>query len=236
MGGNRQMLNKVSVLIPYKQDNGIRDKLFNWVKRFYENAMPEVELCIGENHDNLFNRSKALNNAAKIATKDVFVIADSDVIYNPQLIVQSIKLLDQYTWIIPYSKWLDLTKESTKNLLKMTPEWPVSTGVKYVQRHKNKKFKPISGVLVLPREKFNAVGGFDDRFKGWGREDKAFRDAVNTLCGPYNRCNEGFLYHLWHPRLGPKGNPGIVKNNQLYMRYKKSIGNVKKMKDLIKKA
>jgi glycosyltransferase involved in cell wall biosynthesis len=75
--------------------------------------MPEVELCIGECQSELFNRSQALNIAAKTATKDVFVIADADIIYTPPFLVQATQLLDKHVRIIPFSKFLDLSKLST---------------------------------------------------------------------------------------------------------------------------
>jgi hypothetical protein len=63
------MLNSVSILIPHKPDYGIRDDLFKWIKTFYKNVMPEVELCIGECQGELFNRSQAINIAAKKSYK-----------------------------------------------------------------------------------------------------------------------------------------------------------------------
>ncbi|OLO37233.1 hypothetical protein BTR23_13840 [Alkalihalophilus pseudofirmus] len=224
------MLKNVSVLIPYKPDNGVRDNLFKWVRSFYENVMPDVELCIGEDHSELFNRSRAINTAAQKASKEIFVIADGDVIYNPEIIVHAIKLLDKHAWVIPYRKWLNLDKESTEKILKISPEWPLPIEVKYKQRGQN----PESGVLVLPRKNFNIAGEFDERFKGWGKEDRAFCIAMNTLCGPYKRIEKGFLYHLWHPSTGTKGNPNYENNNQLYQQYAKCKGNKVKMKSLIK--
>ncbi|WP_218970618.1 galactosyltransferase-related protein [Alkalihalobacterium alkalinitrilicum] len=236
MKGEITMLNNVSVLIPYKPDNGVRDNLFKWVRSFYENVMPDVELCIGEDHSELFNRSRAINTAAQKASKEIFVIADGDVIYNPEMIVQAIKLLDKHAWVIPYRKWLNLDKESTEKILKISPEWPLPIEVKYKQRgHKrNKKPNPESGVLVLPRKNFNIVEGFDERFKGWGKEDRAFCIAMNTLCGPYKRIEKGFLYHLWHPSTGAGGNPHFEKNNELYLGYVKCRGNKSKMKNFIR--
>ena len=228
------MLNNVSILIPYKPDYGIRDDLFKFVKTFYENVIPEVELCIGVCQNELFNRSQAINIAAKKATKDVFVIADSDVIYDPLILVQAIQLLDKYAWIIPYSRWLDLSKSSTEKLLLSSPQWPLSMKVEYEDRYKNKNFKSVSGVVVVTRENFNIVEGFDERFIGWGREDVAFKEAMNTICGPYKRINGNFLYQLWHSRTESQGNPNFENNDQLYKRYIKRRGRVKEMKELIK--
>ncbi|MEC0664469.1 galactosyltransferase-related protein [Priestia flexa] len=190
-------MKNVSVIIPYKPDNGHRDIVFKWIKCFYKKSMPEVELCIGDCKSELFNRSQAINTAAQKATKDVFVIADGDVMYNPDVLVKAIRLLNKHAWIIPYSKCLDLSRSSTEKLLSSIPEWPLSIKGEYKERYKNKSFNPVGGLVVVTRKTFYAVGGFDERFIGWGGEDDAFAYAVNTLCGHFQRLDEK-NYHLWH--------------------------------------
>ncbi|HET7579913.1 MAG TPA: galactosyltransferase-related protein [Bacillales bacterium] len=227
------MLNQVSVLIPYKPDNGIRDDLFKWVKAFYEETMPEVEFCVGKALSEPFNRSRAINLAAKQATRDILVIADSDIIFDPEILTQAIPLLDQQAWIIPYSQWFDFTEPSTKKLLTSAPQWPLPKKIEVKNRFKNRAYQPVSGVIVVTRENFTRVKGFDERFVGWGREDDAFRCAMDTICGPYKRLCHNAIYHLWHPKVGGKRNPNIRNNNKLLLRYKNRSGNVKRMEKLI---
>ncbi|GHH99571.1 glycosyltransferase family 2 protein [Neobacillus kokaensis] len=228
------MLNNVSILIPYKPDGGPRDRLFNWVKTYYETMMPEVELCIGKSLSHPFNRSRAINIAAKQATRDIFVIADGDVFYEPDSLLQAIELLDQHAWVIPYDKWLDLTQSSTENLLIHPPQLPLPLDVEYSKERKYKNNRlPISGTIIVTRENFYKVRGFDERFKGWGKEDNAFCAAMNTICGPYYRTKNTFLYHLWHPREGLKTHPNMQNNIKLFNRYAKRTGKIGEMTKLI---
>ncbi|WP_238458080.1 galactosyltransferase-related protein [Alkalihalobacterium alkalinitrilicum] len=230
------MLKNVSVLIPYKPDNGLRDQLLAWVITFYKNVLPKIEICIGENHDDLFSRAQAINNAAKKATKDIFVIADGDIVYNPQVIKRSIQLLEKYAWVIPYKKCLDLTEDSTNKLLKKPPHWPLPKEIEYTERFKDDtKYQSVGGFTILSRKNFNSVGGFDERFKGWGGEDDAFKHAMDTICGPHKRIEDEFIYHLWHPKVGGKKNPNIEKNRHFIRRYASCNGNIEKMKTLINK-
>jgi hypothetical protein len=62
-------------------------------------------------------------------------------------------------------------------------------------RHPN----TFSGALAVPRSLWDKVGGFDERFVGWGWEDLAFWSACSAMGGSYDRV-PGDMYHLWHPR------------------------------------
>lgn len=211
------MLKEVSVLIPYKPDNGMRDQSFAWVKRFHEVVMPDVELCIGEDQSSPFNRSAAINAAAKKSTRNVLVIADGDIIYDPQILIQAHRLLDKHPWVIPYGKWWNISTSSTQILLNSNPKWPLPQDLEVKSRYK--RFKPVSGLIVLPRRNYDIVEGFDERFQGWGGEDLAFNVAMNTLCGKYKRIENNSIYHLWHPFTGAKGNPFHKNNETLYKSY-----------------
>ncbi len=223
------MLENVSVLIPYKPDNGQRDTVFEFVKKFYAQLMPQVELCIGSSNSKLFSRSQAINAAAKQATRDIFVIADSDIIYNPEMLIQAIEHVKQYAWVVPYTEVIDLNRDVTENLLKSEVTWPING------EGEPRKWVNTGGINVIPRKNFQKVRGFDERFIGWGREDDAFTIAMNTICGPFYRMPTS-IYHLWHEKVGAVGNPNIQNNNKLLLRYKKWQNNRKAMLRLVKES
>lgn len=50
------------------------------------------------------------------------------------------------------------------------------------------------GLTIVPRAVWDRVGGFDERFIGWGYEDAAFLIAA----GEFDRLS-GPAYHFWHP-------------------------------------
>jgi hypothetical protein len=52
--------------------------------------------------------------------------------------------------------------------------------------------------MVIPRAVWDDLGGFDERFRGWGFEDMALQSIVVGLYG-HERI-DGDVYHLWHPR------------------------------------
>jgi predicted glycosyltransferase involved in capsule biosynthesis len=223
------MFQDVSVLIPFKSDNGPRDAAFQWIKKFYNKAMPEAEICIGEDNSELFNRSKAINNAFKKSTRNIIVVADNDTIFDPVIITQSIALLDRYAWVVPFHDVLNISEENSKKIYESKAKWPLKVKIKDYRR---KDFSRWAGKLnVLPRKTFKKVGGFDERFIGWGCEDTAFALSVNMRCGAYHRLNSD-VYHLWHPYVGTKGNPNHDANEAILKQYKKAKSK-EEMKKLI---
>ncbi|MDF2613684.1 MAG: hypothetical protein K0S71_1470 [Clostridia bacterium] len=189
------MLEDISILIAHGPDNGQRDVVLKWILDFYKATMPDVEICIGELANNKdFCKARALNMAARKATKNIFVIADGDILYDPAILESSVKHLTKYPWILPVNKAMNLTKESTEKLLKENPKWPIPLEVSSIERR-----QVGAGLLnVVPRKHYETVGGFDERFIGWGGEDDAFSISMSILCGPPHRL--GFtVHHLWHP-------------------------------------
>lgn len=226
------MLDRVSVLIPYQSDgNGPRDTSFEWVLGFYARMMPEAEVCVGEIADSRepFSRSKAINRAYHQATKDIIVIADSDIVYDPNLLRESITYLNSEQWVIPFSRILRLSKETSHLLLQQESRWPLTVKTETAAEQATAF---VGGFNVLGREAYETVGGYDERFVGWGGEDEAFAYALDTLVGHHIRL-EGEMVHFWHPFVGPDGNPNYDSNYALYLRYLKARGNHKEMRLLI---
>jgi hypothetical protein len=98
-------------------------------------------------------------------------------------------------WVVAYQDYLQLTGRDTRELLTkaptdrlvrpMRPRWTTDQG--------------NAGMLVMTREAFDRVGGYDERFEKWGWEDWAIADALGTLVHGQVR-EPGFVLHLCHPR------------------------------------
>jgi hypothetical protein len=110
--------------------------------------------------------------------------------------------------------------DATKVFLADDPETVNSVAAAAIDRT-----NPISWscCFVVPRAVWDAIGGFDERFKGWGWEDMAFQSVV---CGLYGHERlDGDIWHLWHPRAeerirrGTPLHPAYVANRMLGRRY-----------------
>jgi hypothetical protein len=219
---------KLSALFPYKPDFGERDYIWSIVRKRYEQLFPQIEICIGSDDSQLFCRSHAVNEAAKKATGDVFIIVDMDVVFNVETINRITMLVNEHPWIIPYTKGVRLTEKASKILLEQ--------GFPEVIQHQDSDVEltitwlgPLMNVMT--RRCFEAIGGMDEHFIGWGHEDGAMVAALDTICGKHYRM-EGVVYHLWHHRA-VTNQENLALNYGYLLRYKEASGDVEKMKKLI---
>jgi hypothetical protein len=67
-------------LVPRRNDNGPRDKLWAYCRARWETYFPDIPIFEGHHDDGPFNRSAAVNRAAKLAGEwDLGIVIDSDV-------------------------------------------------------------------------------------------------------------------------------------------------------------
>ena len=152
-------------------------------------------MCIGVSDEKPFSKAKVINKSVEKSKGDILVIADADIFFSPSLLEASIKHLDTHAWVIPFRYVLNISKKSTRDLLEIKPQWPIPINLETHPR----PYAAMGGVNIVPRKHFETVGGFDERFVGWGGEDDAFAASLNTLCG-YVKRTDTTLYHLWHER------------------------------------
>ena len=78
--------------------------------------------------------------------------------------------------------------------MKTSPTWSLDLSV-HGDLVNLARIGTTGGISIIPRKNFEEVGGFDNRFEGWGGGDNAFGYAIDTLCGPYKRMHSN-IFHL----------------------------------------
>lgn len=219
-----------SLIVPYRGNGGFRTELWSWCRRWWSYRFPGVEIITGDTEDPTFDRGTSRNVAVEQATSDILVIADADTIPNSGAVREALALVREGApWVLPYGeeRYYNLTEPTTWKILHAEPS--VTVLEPHVWEH---KLTSWAGCLVMSREAFLSVGGYDERFVGWGYEDNAFRFAMDTLVGPHVRV-DSYACHLWHP-ITPGSNfdqPHIDHNRALFRRYERASGN----RDLMRK-
>ncbi len=209
------------VLVPRRADNGHRDQLWDWCKARWQRLHPEFDIYEGHHNEGLFNRSAAINLAAKLADRDgrwdMALVIDADIFLRQSQVrkaVETAKRTGRVTWA--HTRWRGINEDWTKRLTKPRHERDLGPEIKGIDMDVLvEKTNPISWscCIAVPRKVWDQVGGFDERFVGWGFEDHAFRAVV---CGLYGHERlSGDVYHLWHERT-TDGSGRASKNGGTY--------------------
>jgi len=203
-------------LVPWRADGGHRERLWAHCHKLWAQALPDIPIVIGASPEGPFNRSAAINDAAW-GNWDVGVVLDADVIANPDHVLDAIWLASSTGRVaLPYDRFTGLNTSMTERILRgYAGDW--ERGARFrSNRHE-------SSIVCIPRALWDEIGGFDERFVGWGQEDVAFIQAARVLGGGIERI-AGTVFHLWHPRAPErdKAQPDYVANQALGERYRRT--------------
>lgn len=194
--------------------------------------MPEAEILIGFSNSEPYCKSESVNKAISRAKRDIFVIVDADIAFDPIKIYSAIEMLKDYAWVRPFENRIELSEKDTMELLEKCPCENLSDLVfsDYMVAQPG-----VGSINIVPRKCFDLVKGFDERFKGWGGQDCAFEMSLDTLCGQGYTPPASTIWHLYHPQ--PETNtyqsPNYPANYALYERYLGANGKSDLMKALI---
>lgn len=213
---------KASVYFPHRGVDGEREaNLAFTINRWTGFGLP---VFYADSDGDVFSRSQAINRAVERSDADVFVVADSDTILETsEQAWEAIE--DSYghdRYAVCFSELVALDWDETRIVRGggNPQEQPVLESIKLIW----------GGCFAVSRNLFERVGGFDERFVGYGHQDAAFLNSCSTL-GDKHRI-EGTAYHLRH-HAPVKHHPNIDANASLALRYREADGNKKAMLALV---
>lgn len=171
-----------------------------------------------------FNKAWGLNVGVRLTRSPVLVFSDADLIV-PEVLPRSIQLCAQgYGVVKPYRRLHDLTPEESRELRSRTDQWQsLATPGRAADRGAiGEHLVLCGGLFAIRRDVFMQLGGWDERFIGWGGEDDALtykvqRKRISTL-----ELDEVPALHLWHPRPHAQtlGQPHYAANKALLAGYR----------------
>lgn len=222
------------VLVGRRPDHGHRDELWRWCERRWASILPDWPVHQGlhtaEDDRPEFCLSAASNRAARAATDwDVAVYVGADWFPGTAAQVRAAAELSLALGqlVFAHDRTVVLTEQATAITLEedfpggdwQLPEYP--RGGPRTDTSGTVHPNTFSGVLTVPRDLWQRVGGFDERFVGWGYDDLAFWSACCAVGGGFQRVEGAAIYHLWHPRSREEneGQPHHSANQVLGERY-----------------
>lgn len=207
---------KTVLLVPFSSDDQSRIEIWRHVQSWLNKTL-DYPMYIGEHIPETpakYNLSLARNQAAhKAGNWDVAVIHDADTIMSPEQIKAGVKVaLETGSVTYPYTERWELDFEGTKMLLQdETSDWQ-----SHMQQYKSTQ--PLGGCIIVRRDLWELVRGFDSGFVGWGHEDGAFAVACSVLSGKKIQRIPGKSLHLEHVSA-----PAKRQNSPVYMANRKRI-------------
>jgi glycosyltransferase involved in cell wall biosynthesis len=171
---------------------------------------PKVDQYIFTYSDHPYNRGWAFNVGAKLARTEFILLHDNDLVVPEDYLDQITPYVKNAHAAVCWGKISYLTAESTS-------EFP---------NGKKRSIRTITnegihgGSTLVRREFYYEIGGFDERFEGWGAEDDAFYEKARKL-GRLIRANPNtgpWLFHLYHRHSGNK-HQHWGRNKQLWIQY-----------------
>lgn len=207
------------VLVGRRPDNGRRDRLWAWCRpRWEELGWPVVA---GLHGGGPYCMSVASNRAAEAAGDwDVAFYVGADWALEDISHAETAARWAERSGklVFAHDETVVLSEQVTDHLLDGRAEMGDLRDYGDIGSVHSNTF---SGALAVPRSLWDTIGGFDERFVGWGGEDIAFWCACWAIAGGFERVSGSRVYHLWHPsdRSLKEDAPEYPANDALMRRY-----------------
>ena len=137
---------------------------------------------------NIFNKSKLLNTFFNSAKCDYVWMLDADVYMDYEYVISN--LPSEFDFVRPFNQILKLNKSNT-HYTRNTAKVKIDNENLVV----NNYFGKYS--YIVERNKFLEVGGYNEKFQGWGFQDLNLFNKINKKDNKikYTQNNAFHLYH-----------------------------------------
>jgi hypothetical protein len=176
---------KYSIIIPYRDREAHLSLLLPRLHEAF--ADKDYEIIVSEqNNDDNFQIACVENVGAKLATGDVFVFHQVD--YYP---TDDVSYDFTGPALLPARTGIFLTDD-----LRLRDLVDIPAGYRQWSKEIDPAF--YGGVILMSREQFDTINGFNPLYRGWGNEDEDIRERLKYYNIPVVRNEVGTYYVLNH--------------------------------------
>lgn len=187
----------VSAVIPWR-DTGCEHRRRNLAATIAHLKRGGIEATTSDDGTfEQFNVSAARNRGVESSTADVVIVNDADVIVPTSQLLDAARIAHTTGEVVTcYNRISYLTEAGTRAL----NAGQAHSGANHVERVAT---TPFGGANAITKSTHAYLGGWDEKFTGWGHEDSEFNERAAASVG--HRALDGHAHHQWHPEA-PKDN------------------------------
>lgn len=190
-----------SIIIPYRdREKHLSTLLPRLIELFSDE---EYEIIVSEQGNNeKFNSAIVQNIGVKFSKGNVLIFHDVD--WYPS---NNVSYEFDGTAVYPYNKAIFLNKNGG-----LRPTWDIPKGYRHFEKDASAH---VGGVIIVSREQFDEVGGWNPLYVGWGKEDNDRDSRIRSKYDLIHR--KGTFYTLHHEdNCPPMDDPDFIKNHELF--------------------
>jgi len=161
----------------------------------------------------LFHRTRWLNEMAKAATTPIVVNQDGDLACKPEFLLRSANVIrnGECKFSIPYERNVHFYHGGTEKRF-------INSGFDFEMLKKERRANTgqgqVGGIVFSDQQTYFEIGMENENFVSWGFEDDERMHRMVALGYPPKRITGGELYHFHHGRNinSDYSNPNLKKN------------------------
>ncbi len=239
-----------AILMTYRESSPERRKNLMTTLQWLAQEVPEVRVLVVEQdryphlqsafahstHQTVFaynphgfNKSWGYNVAVNMAQPSIAVFTDADLIVAGR-VRSLIQACEQRAPVAkPYTEVIDLTPQESElfhqgNFGFQPPPRPATPSMTNDRKASGEHLVLAGGMFAIRADAFFHLGGWDERFVGWGGEDDAMSVKIQRS-GMQVAVQKGAAAHLWHPRATDSLDNERYRQNLVVLERIKNVSN-----------
>jgi glycosyltransferase involved in cell wall biosynthesis len=183
--------------------------------RLDESTLPRQAKRLFVVNSGPFNKAWGLNVGARAARGDLLFFCDADLLVEPSALQTAAGLCARHVLAVnPYDRLADLDQIETERLLQGQEPPRFQRDDASDRRRVGEQLCFCGGAFMMRRSLHHAMGGFDERYLGWGAEDDAMSIRLVRSTPQVATVEGRVALHLWHPsnRTSTFGDPNYPSN------------------------
>ncbi len=166
-----------------------------------------------------FNKGWGFNVGVRAARSDLLFFCDADLLLAHSALKTAMSLCSRRALAVkPFDQLIDLNLSDTEAILCQASEPDFERQDASPRRGERESLCFCGGAFFMRRNLHQALGGFDERYLGWGAEDDAMTLRMQRQTQELAVLQGRAAVHLWHERgeLSTFGNPHYPNNLRMY--------------------